>query len=218
MPTPTPSDDPGHLPSRRLVLGLIAAGGFAVAGCSPLKVQQPASGRPTLHKAPQLDPDVQLAAITLDKEQRMVDLVVATERRHPGLRPVLADARNAHEEHVKILTKAVPESVRPSATASATAGATAGASGSASPSPPPNPSPGAPSTAATPSPETVTVPSDAGKALVKVTQHEDQLAVNNKQTAFAAQSGEFARLLASMAGSAAQQAAMIRMRRPGVAG
>ena len=212
MPTPNPSDDPGHLPSRRLVLGLIAAGGFAVAGCSPLKVQQPASGRPTLHKAPQLDPDVQLAAITLDKEQRMVDLVVATERRHPGLRPVLADARNAHEEHVKILTKAVPESVRPSATASATAGA----SGSASPSP--NPSPGAPSTAATPSTETVTVPSDAGKALAKVTQHEDQLAVNNKQTAFAAQSGEFARLLASMAGSAAQQAAMIRMRRPGVAG
>jgi hypothetical protein len=216
VPTPTPSDDPGHLPSRRLVLGLFAAGGLAVAGCSPLKVQQPASGRPTLRRAPQLDPDVQLAAITLDKEQRVVDLVVATERRHPGLRPVLADARNAHEEHVKILTKAVPESARPSATASATAAASGSAS--PSPSPSPNPSPGAPSTAATPSPETVTVPSDPGKALAKVTQHEDQLAVNNKQTAFAAQSGEFARLLASMAGSAAQQAAMIRMRRPGVAG
>jgi hypothetical protein len=60
----------------------------------------------------------------------------------------------------------------------------------------------------------VHVPHHAAAALAAVARHEDQLAVSTKRNAFAAESGEFAQLLASMAGSAAQQAAAIRLSHP----
>src|ERR1700750_3102719 len=99
---------PGAGVSRGSALGLIAVLGAAAAGCRPMTVDQGPVGRPTLHQAPHLAPDVTLAAIALSEEERLLDLVLATEHRHHTLRHALADAKTAHEQHVKILTAAVP--------------------------------------------------------------------------------------------------------------
>ena len=174
-----------------------------------MTVDQGPVGRPTLHNAPDLPPDVTLAAIALSEEQHLLDVVLATEQQHRSLRHALAAAKTAHEQHVRILTAAVPASVRPKAKASARASASASASKSSKKS-----SKGTAKQAKPAKPHEVHVPHHEGAALAAVARHEDQLAVSSKRNAFAAESGTFARLLASMAGSAAQQAAAIRMAHP----
>jgi hypothetical protein len=64
----------------------------------------------------------------------------------------------------------------------------------------PAPSPGATSSA---------VPRRPRQALADLAAAEDALALLDKRSAFAAQSGAFARVLASMAAAAAQQAVLL---------
>lgn len=65
----------------------------------------------------------------------------------------------------------------------------------------------APTTAATPGPKPV--PTRPGPALAALARAEDQLSLTGRHSSFAARSGAFARVLASMAASAAQQAAVL---------
>jgi hypothetical protein len=135
-------------------------------------------------RSPDTDPDVALAATVLADEQGMLDRVLATVRRHPRLATTLAGARTAHTAHVDLLTAAVPQD---------------GSSPSAAPSvePAPAPAPGAGATR---------VPARAAAALAALAREEDGLSLLGRRSAFAAESGAFARVLASMAASSAQQA------------
>ena len=65
----------------------------------------------------------------------------------------------------------------------------------------------APVKAATPGPEPV--PARPGPALAALARAEDRLSLTGRHSSFAARSGAFARVLASMAASAAQQAAVL---------
>lgn len=56
------------------------------------------------------------------------------------------------------------------------------------------------------------IPSDPGKALAVVARGEDRLNLVAKRSAFSAESGAFARILASMAAAAAQQSTLLRDR------
>jgi type IV secretory pathway TrbL component len=75
-----------------------------------------------------------------------------------------------------------------------------------SPSGPSSPSTAAGSPSASPAAE---VPTSRRRALRAVGAAENELSAQQKQHAFASQSGAFARLLASMAAAAAQQAAVL---------
>ncbi|MGZ6768047.1 MAG: hypothetical protein ACXVEQ_17305 [Nocardioidaceae bacterium] len=186
MPKSTSPDGPGAGLSRRTALGLIAGVGAAAAGCSPMTVDQTPADRPTRRGTAGLDPDIALAATALDQEQAALDLVQATIRRHPRLRGLLADARRAHTAHVRILTDAVPKQARPHASPSPSASASASAG--------------------------VHVAASPAHALRTVARHENRLALSGKTHAFSAQSGAFARLLAGIAASAAQQATFLSQR------
>ncbi|MGA9748785.1 MAG: hypothetical protein WBQ50_15105, partial [Nocardioides sp.] len=59
------------------------------------------------------------------------------------------------------------------------------------------------------------VPRDRRRAVLDLAGHEDSLALVDKRSAFAAESGAFARVLASMGAAAAQQAAALRAAAPG---
>jgi hypothetical protein len=72
----------------------------------------------------------------------------------------------------------------------------------APPSAVPSPAPTAPGR--------VRVPGDPARAVRAIARREDELALVDKRSAFAAESGAFARVLASMAASAAQQAVVLR--------
>lgn len=61
----------------------------------------------------------------------------------------------------------------------------------------------------TPAPADVRVPRSAARALSAVVTAEDELSAGSRRHAFAAQSGPFARLLASMAASTGQHAAVL---------
>jgi hypothetical protein len=183
VPT-TPSDVRRGL-SRRTAMGLAAASAVVASGCTPSGVDRRAKPRPTPAPSPTEDPDVALAATVLTAEQAMLDRVVATVRRHPGLAPGLAALESAHRAHVRLLTDAVPDDARSRATASASASASASPAPSAVP------------------PE---VPARPGPALALLAGEEARLSRVDKRTAFAAESGAFARVLASMAAAAAQQA------------
>ena len=71
------------------------------------------------------------------------------------------------------------------------------------------PADAAPSPAPT-APGRVRVPGDAARAVRAIARREDELSLVDKRSAFAAESGAFARVLASMAASAAQQAVVLR--------
>ena len=187
MPSPTP---PRRALSRRTaLLGAVALG---TAGCTPYSLGD--SRRQGQHpiapaEVPREDPDVALAASVLAAEQAMVDLIDATTATHPRLARLLDATRAVHAEHIGLLADAVPDTATsPSPSASA----------SASPS------------AETPAPTTYEVPRDQTKALRQVARHEDELSLADKRSAFATESGAFARVLASMAAAAAQQAAVLR--------
>lgn len=151
----------------------------------------------------------------------MLDAVTATVTRHKSLRAQLAATLSVHERHVRLLTRAVPEEARPSATGSATSSATPSATASAPAAPSGSTGAGAtgpdgasaagsPSAAASQSegPED-RVPRDPGHAVRRLARQEDRLSLANKRASFAAGSGAFARLLASMAAAAAQQSVVL---------
>jgi hypothetical protein len=166
--------------SRRAAIGLVAGAALAT-GCTPTGVDRRSKPRPSTPPVPDEDPDVALAARVLTGEQAILDRLVATVGRHPGLRARLVAAEAAHRAHVRLLTEAVPDHARSGGSASA-----------------------APSTPTTPPPPVV--PRRPGPALAALAREEGRLSVLDKRSAFAAESGAFARVLASMAASAAQHA------------
>jgi hypothetical protein len=104
--------------SRRTAIGVAALTAAVVSGCTddgPEPGQPQATPERTPLEAPQ-SPDVALAARVLADEQRMLDLVLATARRHPRLAGAVAGARAAHRSHVALLRNAVPKGSSPSAT------------------------------------------------------------------------------------------------------
>jgi hypothetical protein len=128
-------------------------------------------------------PDVALAAAVLADEQAVLDRVLGTLRRHPGLGGALAGARTGHRAHVALLTRAAPED-QPSGTPSVSLSVLA-------------------------TPRRLTVPDRPGAALAALARAESRLSAVHTRSALAAESGPFARVLASMAAAAAQQAASL---------
>ena len=179
--------------TRRTAVGAGVAGTVAVvAGCTPTGIDRRPKPGATVSRKPGVDPDVALAATVLADEKALLDRVVATIERHPDLETTLALARSAHQAHIDLLEDAVPDDVRvPPTDATSPAG-----SPSVSPS-------------VSPSPSTPRVPARVPVALSALATAEDGLALVGRRSAFAAQSGAFARVLASMAASAAQQAATL---------
>ncbi|MGZ4487907.1 MAG: hypothetical protein ACXVW1_08255 [Nocardioides sp.] len=195
---PIPPSPQGPLLRRRTALGAVLAAGAVtgLAGCTRGVDMRPAPGA-SLSPAPStptVEPDVALAGTVLAEEQAVLDRVLATLAAFPGLRGTLAGAEEAHRRHVALLKDAVPHgSGAPSASATA-----------------PSPVSASPSPSATPAPTGPRVAADRGRALSALARAEDALTLSAKRAAFAAESGAFARVLASMAAAAAQQAVVLR--------
>lgn len=191
----------GTVLDRRHALGVLGAGLAAtmLGGCTLGGRPEPLP--PVREPTPGVDPDVVVAGDTLAAERAMLEAVNATVARHEGLQPLLTPVAAVHQAHVTLLTRAVPGSP-PSPSA--------GASSLASPSAAPPGSPVGASPAANPSGSTSAsapgVPRDPDRAVRRLARHEDRLSLFDRQQAFTARSGAFARLLASMAAAAAQQA------------
>lgn len=169
--------------SRRVA---VLAGVSALAtACTPYSLDLGAekSAPPRRPESPRTDPDVGLAAAVVAAEQALVDLIDATLEAHPKLSRVLDSTRAVHEAHVNLLADAAP----------------AGSTASNSPSP-----------GTVEAPADRRIPRNAARALRALAADEEQLSLADKQSAFAAQSGSFARVLASMAAAAAQQAERLR--------
>ncbi len=188
MPTTPPVRRTVGLTRRTAVGSAAAIGAAVVTGCTPSVVDR--RPRPTPARSADADPDVALAAAALADEQRMLDLVTATQERHPTLATVLSGARAAHRAHVDLLADAVPD--RPSTSASPSGSPSASPSVSPSVAPPPQP-----------------VPSRPAAALSALSRAEDRVGLAGRRHAFAAQSGAFARVLASIAAAAAQQSVVL---------
>jgi hypothetical protein len=177
--------------TRRTALGVLTAGSAAaLAGCTPSGIDRRPRKNASAAPTPDADPDVALAATVLADEQAMLDLIAATVARHPGLEARLAMARDSHQAHVDLLTKAVPNDARvsPGASPSTDTSPSVSRSGLPSPTGPP------------------TVPARRPRAVAALADAEDRLALVGRRSAFAARSGVFARVLAGMSASAAQHA------------
>jgi hypothetical protein len=184
---PSPSSR-AALSRRTALLGAVALG---TAACTPYSLdrdQQPAgrSTAPATPEPPRTDPDVALAATVLAAEQDVLDRIDAVLSAHPRLERVLAATREVHAAHVDLLAEAAPDGPSPSASSSASASPSGAAEGKPS------------------------VPDDPARALRALARHEDDLSLADKRSAFAAESGSFARVLGSMAAAAAQQATVLR--------
>jgi hypothetical protein len=130
---------------------------------------------------PEVDPDVAVAAAALADHRAMLEQLRATQERHRGLDRLLGPLASAHQRHVDVLAQAVPVGTAPS--------------------PPRRP---ASATTAPPA-----VPRDARRAVNRLVGAERALCTATKRHAFAARSGAFARVLGSMAASAAQHAVVL---------
>lgn len=183
--------------TRRSVLA--AAVGTVALGtaCTPNSANKPAR-EPAAEPTPETLPDVALAITVITDEQALLDRIDATVARHPQLTGLLADARATHAAHVALLEDAVPSS--------ATASPSAGDSPSAGETPSAEGSPLVDSEA---QPPTDRVPRDPVRAVRALARHEEDLSLVDRRSAFAAESGAFARVLASMAAAAAQQATVL---------
>lgn len=173
--------------TRRAVLTSIASGaGAALAGCTVSDTEQTGArrGAGTSSADPRPDPDVALAAAALMDERHALDALKATVARHRDLRRTLSPMIEAHRAHVSLLAEAAPDD----------------------PLAPESPSlPGLP-------PTPFRVPRDARLARNRLATLELTLSTSAKRHSFSAESGAFARVLASLAGAAAQQAAALSSR------
>lgn len=190
-----PSTPPRRLLTRRTTLlgGCGASGAFLLTGCTGGGEQRPRLRRGSAREA---DPDVAVATEALLAVETANTLARETAERHPGLAEPLSSLLGAHAEHVAVLDDAVPREA------------------TATPSPSPPVGTGAPGDAVSEQPPTGTtggpsVPRDERRALALVVSQERALTVQLKQLAFRARSGPFARLLAGVAASAAQHAAVL---------
>jgi hypothetical protein len=170
---------------RSVLLGTVALG---TAACTPYSLgeDQRRAGRtptPSPEPEPRTDPDVALAATVLAAEQDLLDRVERTLAAHPRLRRLLGPTRDGHAAHVDLLAEAAPKSPAPSASPSGSAEPLEGSAAH--------------------------VPRDAGRAVRALARAEDELGAANRTGAFSAESGAFARVLASMAAAAAQQSVVL---------
>lgn len=161
--------------------GLAALVTAAVGGCTGRLGGDGPRAAPAPTRRAGTNPDVTLAAAVLADERAMLDRVRATTRRHPSLASALAPAEAAHRAHVRLLARAVPDESTPSPTPS-------------------------PTTSPTSTPSTTPVPGRPVPALAALARAEGRLSLAGRRSSFAAESGAFARILASMAAAAAQQA------------
>lgn len=169
--------------SRRVAV--LAGVSVLATACTPYSLDLGAekSASPRRSRSPRTDPDVGLAAAVVAAEQALVNLIDATLEAHPKLSRVLDSTRAVHEAHVTLLADAAPP----------------GAAANNSPSP-----------GIAEAPADRRIPRNADRALRALVADEEQLSLADKQSSFAAQSGSFARVLASMAAAAAQQAERLR--------
>ncbi len=189
---PPPSSSRAALSRRTALLGAAALG---TAACTPDSLDRdprPAGRRtaPATPEPPRTDPDVALAAAVLAAEQGLLDRIEATVETHPRLERVLTATREVHAAHVDLLADAAPDGPVPSS----------------APAAPDSSSPSPADGQVLPGP----VPDDPARALLALARHEDALSLTDKRSAFTAESGGFARVLAAMAAAAAQQAAVLR--------
>jgi hypothetical protein len=196
VPTPPAPAAPALQPSRRALLtGGGAAAGLMLVGCTP----GPGEGRrgrgarrrddaaASTPSPPEVDPDVAVATEALAAMSSVLAWAERVGERHPGLAVRLAGLLAAHRAHTDVLDDAVPQDAGPTASASPSRLS-------------PSPDLGEP---------LPTVPPTPGRALERVVVEERALATAFKQLAFRARSGPFARLLGSIAASAAQHAAAL---------
>ena len=169
------------------------SGALLLAGCTGDGGRTP---RLRGGSAREADPDVAVATEALLAVETAHTLARATAERHPGLAEPLSSLLGAHGGHVAVLDDAVPREATAIPSPSAPAGT--GAAGDAASEQPPTGTTGGPS-----------VPGDERRALALVVSQERALTVQLKQLAFRARSGPFARLLAGVAASAAQHAAVL---------
>ncbi|MGI8901672.1 MAG: hypothetical protein ACR2HA_12260 [Nocardioides sp.] len=175
--------------SLAALVGIFGTVGVGTTSCTayddrPDRPDRPGAGRtstPTPSTFPEADPDVALAASVLAGEQDMVDRIDAAVAAHPALARTLTSARAVHVKHVELLTEAGP--VAPSAT--------------------PSPQPGRPR-------RRPSRARDRASAITTLARHEVRLSLVSRRRASAAESGAFARVLASMAAAASQQAAVLQ--------
>ena len=171
--------------TRRTALVAVAGSAASVAACSPnaSRARGRRRARPPRPTEPARDPAGRRAATGRADGPRALDRGDATIARFPRLEDALSPARDAHTAHIALLQDAAPDEPLPTA---------------------------GPSDTATEAPErSFEVPPDRRRAVKRLARHEEDLALIDKRSAFAAESGAFARVLASMAASAAQQAAVL---------
>jgi hypothetical protein len=187
---------------------------MAATGCT---VGEDRRARDRPQPEPSVDPDVAVAAAALAEQRAMVTLLRTTLDRHGGLAGDLGPLLTTHEAHVALLADAVPPGVGATPSA-AVPGDTETPATPLSPSAADTPSAGrsdpAPSRGPSAGPsddlsEGAQVPRRPREALAAVAASEHRLSLATKQHAFAAESGAFARVLASMAAAAAQHSAVL---------
>ena len=184
--------------TRRTTITTLAVGvGSLWAGCTnkrnPTESSPQQGAGTSVGHTDRVDPDATVASTALANEQATLDAVEATSARHPQLAEILSPVIAAHNEHLGLLADAAPD---PATDAAPGAGAAAS----------PSPSPSGP---AEPGPRRYRVPRAPQAALAGLSANEQNLSTSTKRHAFVAQSGAFARLLASMAASAAQHAVVL---------
>ena len=186
MPTPPPLRRAARLSRRTAVGGGRGAGGRRRHGLHAARDRRAAPGpTPARDAAPRdTDPDVALAATVLADEQAMLDRVLATVAGTRDLGTTLAGGPDrAHRARRPARRRPCREDAAP----------------------PRRPTPvGAPHRP--PAAGATRVPARAASALAALAREEDGLSLLGRRSAFAAESGAFARVLASMAAAAAQQA------------
>ena len=192
MPVPTP---PGSRPrlTRRAALAVLGS----LAATSACTNGRPTGADPTAGPTtapvtqPARDPDVVVATDALAAQRAMLALLAAVSARHGRLGGRLVPVTAAHEAHVDLLDGAVPTQA-PSPAPTASPARTNGPATEEGPEPAPR------------------VHNAPERALRQVIAAERELATTTKRLAFVAQSGAFARLLGSIAASAAQQAQVLQ--------
>lgn len=126
------------------------------------------------------DPDIALATAALAGERAALEALEATIASHRGSRGALRPIVEAHRAHISLLAQAARDDS-------------------------PAPTPSRPDNSSAP----FRVPGTARKALARLAAEERALSTAAKRRAFTAQSGAFARLLASMAAAAGQHAVLL---------
>jgi hypothetical protein len=199
VPTPFSALDRASVTRRSALAALAAGAALTASACTAEEPSARPGGRgPT---RPAVDPDVAAAALVLAEVQGVLDLLTATAQEHRSLRADLEPLRAAHAEHVRLLAEAAPAKAQEGAASDVP-------SPGSSPSPPVSP-PASPSASDGATPP-VTVARQAPRALRDLVLAEEKLVASTKQRAFDAESGAFARVLASIAAASAQHAVVLR--------